>query len=542
MSTLQLPPCPNCADCKPVIRFAFTTPPDVKSDATYCTRLTPAVVAYIQCPDGVQPGQQMKFVFESSKMDLISGYQAIESGFKINYVVEREPLQKENERESTSEQVCVASTTPETRQRQQNYIAVSVPERDLFLENEDVGSLVMPGEIIFAATLGHDIPQESHNNLPAVLETAHVEASPSRRTRSKLKATDNNNNLMKQKAASPSLFEVVTGSASKPSLESLEDDSSKNDSGSKIPSPSSNKKVAKNKNTTPSSESIRPELASKAKGKAAPSPSSKKKKAAKNKNTASSSKSIRPEVASKAKGKVAPSPSSNKKKAANNKNTTPSSKSIHPEIASKAKGKAAPSPSLNKKKAANNNKLTSSKSVRNEVASKVKRKAAPSPSSNKKKAAKKQNTTPSSESVCHDISSPGEVHFGSLAEDNNNNTMLSIDSHVLLKAEQEINEASKDPFDTNDSDICIYCGEAPCDWQRFGDLIITGARSAYPHVAGDKTVPCNIVPTATKIVRKHCYKLYMYQRYGHLGKGNHMITPKCVGDKIRHFFPAYGNA
>jgi hypothetical protein len=45
-------------------------------------------------------------------------------------------------------------------------------------------------------------------------------------------------------------------------------------------------------------------------------------------------------------------------------------------------------------------------------------------------------------------------------EDDNNNTMLSVDSYVLLKAEKEINEASKDPFDTNDSDICIYCGEA----------------------------------------------------------------------------------
>ena len=111
MSTLQLPPCPDCKNCKPVIRFAFTTPPDVKSDAIYCTRLTPAVVAYIQCPYGVQPCQQMKFVFESSKMDLISGYQAVVSGFKIDYVVKREPLRKENERESTSEQLCVASTS-----------------------------------------------------------------------------------------------------------------------------------------------------------------------------------------------------------------------------------------------------------------------------------------------------------------------------------------------------------------------------------------------------------------------------------------------
>ena len=120
--------------------------------------------------------------------------------------------------------------------------------------------------------------------------------------------------------------------------------------------------------------------------------------------------------------------------------------------------------------------------------------------------------------------------------------MLSIGSHLLLKAEKEINEASKDPFDTNDSDICIYCGETPGNWQRSGDIIITGAQSAYPHVAGNTTVPCNIVPTPMKLVRKHCYKLYMYQKYGHLGKGNHMIMPKYVGDKIQHFFPVDGNA
>jgi hypothetical protein len=44
-------------------------------------------------------------------MNLISGYQAVVSGFKIDYVVKREPLRKENERESTSEQLCAASTS-----------------------------------------------------------------------------------------------------------------------------------------------------------------------------------------------------------------------------------------------------------------------------------------------------------------------------------------------------------------------------------------------------------------------------------------------
>jgi hypothetical protein len=110
MSTLQLQPCPDCKNCKPVIRFAFTTPLDVRSVVNYCIHLTPAVVAYIWCPYGVQPDHQMKFVFESSKMNLVSGYQAVVSGFKIDYVVNHEPLQK-NERESTSEQLCVASTS-----------------------------------------------------------------------------------------------------------------------------------------------------------------------------------------------------------------------------------------------------------------------------------------------------------------------------------------------------------------------------------------------------------------------------------------------
>ncbi len=74
---------------------------------------------------------------------------------------------------------------------------------------------------------------------------------------------------------------------------------------------------------------------------------------------------------------------------------------------------------------------------------------------NKKKAAKNNKPT-SSKSIRHEVSSPGKVHFGSLVEDDNNNTMLSVENHVSLKAEKEINEASKDPFDTNDSDICIY--------------------------------------------------------------------------------------
>jgi hypothetical protein len=61
-------------------------------------------------------------------------------------------------------------------------LAASAPEdevMDLFLENEVLGPLVIPGELIIAETLGHEMPQESHNDLPAVPETAHVDDSPS---------------------------------------------------------------------------------------------------------------------------------------------------------------------------------------------------------------------------------------------------------------------------------------------------------------------------------------------------------------------------
>jgi len=67
--------------------------------------------------------------------------------------------------------------------------------------------------------------------------------------------------------------------------------------------------------------------------------------------------------------------------------------------------------------------------------------------------------------------------------------------------------------------------------------VIGGAESTYPFVEGDQDIPADVVPTPRNLVRKHCYRTYTYYRYGHLGKGNRVMVPSCVSDKIRERWP-----
>ena len=111
----------------------------------------------------------------------------------------------------------------------------------------------------------------------------------------------------------------------------------------------------------------------------------------------------------------------------------------------------------------------------------------------------------------------------------------------LRRCEMEINENSKDGFDEEDDrEVCICCGENPCDWDSFGEQIIQGALACFPYIEGEPNVPedeSDVIVTKKNIVRKHCYHCYVYSCYGHLGKGNRVHVPSCVAEKIRERFP-----
>ncbi len=74
--------------------------------------------------------------------------------------------------------------------------------------------------------------------------------------------------------------------------------------------------------------------------------------------------------------------------------------------------------------------------------------------------------------------------------------------------------------------FCDHCGETPCSFALVGDKVIAIGRTQFTPGA---------VPNS--IVRKSCYKAYIYLSYGHMGKGNRERIPNCVLAEIRKQWP-----
>ena len=75
------------------------------------------------------------------------------------------------------------------------------------------------------------------------------------------------------------------------------------------------------------------------------------------------------------------------------------------------------------------------------------------------------------------------------------------------------------------SEMCEHCGGAPCDWLVFEEEIT------------DNISNMHMQETNNTAIRKSAYKLYIYCKYGYLGKGNRMQISKCVVEHIRKKWP-----
>ena len=74
--------------------------------------------------------------------------------------------------------------------------------------------------------------------------------------------------------------------------------------------------------------------------------------------------------------------------------------------------------------------------------------------------------------------------------------------------------------------ICYICGEKPCDWIQYGEELIERGSETF----SGETVSNNGI-------RKTVYRMYVYGKYGHLGKGKRVRIPLCVRDRIRERWP-----
>ena len=106
--------------------------------------------------------------------------------------------------------------------------------------------------------------------------------------------------------------------------------------------------------------------------------------------------------------------------------------------------------------------------------------------------------------------------------------------------EQEIFKATDDFEEEEDNEtLCSVCGECPCEWIRYGELLIQSGEQQFPNVLREENVLQGDVHDAVqrRKARKFVYRLYVYNRYGHLGRGRRVKIPLCVRDRIRERWP-----
>jgi len=75
------------------------------------------------------------------------------------------------------------------------------------------------------------------------------------------------------------------------------------------------------------------------------------------------------------------------------------------------------------------------------------------------------------------------------------------------------------------ADPCVFCGQAPCDWESFGDMICEEC---------DELKEGNI---ENNQIRFHAYKLYTRLRHGVLRRFDRRPLPMCVRSEITDSWP-----
>ena len=92
-----------------------------------------------------------------------------------------------------------------------------------------------------------------------------------------------------------------------------------------------------------------------------------------------------------------------------------------------------------------------------------------------------------------------------------------------------------------DEEVCLVCGGTPCEWCEFGmkaaEMMDVQFSKACVNGVMVYTRLMDNVEVGPNVIRKAIYKAFVYQKYGHLGKGNRIPIPDCVVNEIRKLYP-----
>lgn len=98
---------------------------------------------------------------------------------------------------------------------------------------------------------------------------------------------------------------------------------------------------------------------------------------------------------------------------------------------------------------------------------------------------------------------------------------------------QDDNEGGRGEEDT----LCAICSSVPCEWLEFGKPSLEHFLNRYTVSDEGERVDDDGIPVPNTKIRKAVFKMFTYNKYGHLGQGNRIPIPQCVMDKVREAFP-----
>jgi len=95
-------------------------------------------------------------------------------------------------------------------------------------------------------------------------------------------------------------------------------------------------------------------------------------------------------------------------------------------------------------------------------------------------------------------------------------------------------------------DVCCHmCGQTPCEWITVGSVVEDAILEEFD--IGSAATSGAVVKKATgekvpnNSMRFVCYKMFIAEKYGHLGRGNRIRCKPCVEEKIKELFPDLDN-
>jgi hypothetical protein len=114
---------------------------------------------------------------------------------------------------------------------------------------------------------------------------------------------------------------------------------------------------------------------------------------------------------------------------------------------------------------------------------------------------------------------------------------------AIEESTEEVEEATGElPVETEEERCCYLCGKTPCEWIEYGIPAIEDLKRCFNMDTAISEGHVVEMQSGNQFQndknRFTCYRLFTYEKFGHLGKGNRVKLPVCVEAKIKKIVPS----